>query len=45
MATDEPGVDSDATPSQREARRRLVRFLARKDIDDHEELYEELARE
>ncbi|MFC6904766.1 hypothetical protein [Halalkalicoccus tibetensis] len=45
MATDERGVDSDDHPSQQENRRRLVRFLARKDIDDHEELYEELARE
>lgn len=45
MATDESNVDSGETPSQREARRRLIRLLARTDIDDHEELYEELAHE
>jgi hypothetical protein len=28
-----------------EARRYLVRFLGRQDLDEHEDIYEELARE
>ena len=31
--------------SAEEARRYLIRFLGRQDLNEHEEIYEELARE
>jgi len=31
--------------SPEEARRYLIRFLGQQDLDEHEEIYEELARE
>lgn len=31
--------------SAEEARRYLIRFLGRQDLEDHEEIYEELAHE
>jgi len=45
MATDD---ESDTPPpdlSPEEARRRLLRLIVRQDIDAHEDVYDELARE
>ena len=44
MSDDEPETPlSDLSPE--EARRRLVRLIVRQDMDEHEEIYEQLARE
>lgn len=45
MATkkDAPMAIDDISPE--EARRQLVRLIVRQDIDEHDEIYEELARE
>jgi hypothetical protein len=45
MATDSdpPEVPKDMSPE--EARRYLIRFLGKQDLDEHAEIYEELARE
>lgn len=42
------GPDQPETPdemSPEEARKYLIRFLGRQDLDEHEEIYEELATE
>jgi hypothetical protein len=38
-----PKIPEDMSPE--EARRYLIRFLGRQDLDEHEEIYDELARE
>ncbi len=45
MATkqEQPPIPEEMTAE--EARRYLVRFLGRQDLDEHEDIYEELARE
>jgi len=41
--SDQPELPEDMSPE--EARRYLIRFLGRQDLDEHEEIYEELAYE
>lgn len=41
--SDEPPTPDEM--SSEEARRYLIRFLGRQDLDEHEEIYEELAYE
>ena len=45
MATEQeqPPIPEEMTAE--EARRYLIRFLGRQDLDEHEDIYEELARE
>jgi hypothetical protein len=45
MATESevPDIPEDMSPE--EARRYLIRFLGRQDLDEHKEIYEELSRE
>jgi hypothetical protein len=45
MATDDadPGVSEDLSPQ--EARERLLRLIAEDDMEEHEQIYEALARE
>jgi hypothetical protein len=45
MATDGEQPDDPAEMTAEEARRYLVRFLGRQDLDEHAEIYEELAHE
>ena len=40
---EQPEIPEDMSPE--EARRYLIRLLGRQDLDEHEEIYEELARE
>ena len=44
MAT-EKDAPSELDVSPEEARRQLVRLIVRQDIDEHREIYEDLARE
>lgn len=41
--SEQPEIPEDM--STEEARRYLIRFLGRQDLDEHEEIYDELARE
>jgi hypothetical protein len=41
--SEHPEVPEDMSPE--EARRYLIRFLGRQDLDEHNEIYEELAQE
>jgi len=41
--SDGPSLPDDLSPE--EARRYLIRFLGKQDLDEHEEIYEELAYE
>jgi hypothetical protein len=41
--SDQPELPEDLSPE--EARRYLIRFLGKQDLDEHEEIYEELAQE
>ena len=45
MATgsDQPEIPDEMSPE--EARQYLIRFLGRQDLDEHEEIYDELATE
>lgn len=45
MATEREAPPNPDEMSPEEARRYLIRFLGRQDLDEHEEIYEELARE
>ncbi|WP_193588496.1 hypothetical protein [Halalkaliarchaeum desulfuricum] len=45
MATEGERPPIPEEMSAEEARRYLIRFLGRQDLDEHEEIYEELARE
>ena len=40
---EQPPIPDEISPE--EARRYLIRFLGQQDLDEHEEIYEELARE
>lgn len=44
MATEDTS-DSTENLSPEEARRHLIRLITRQDMDEHDEIYEELARE
>ena len=41
--SNDPTIPDEMSPE--EARRYLIRFLGRQDLDEHEEIYEELAYE
>jgi len=41
--SEQPNVPNDLSPE--EARRYLIRFLGQQDLEEHEEIYEELANE
>lgn len=44
MATDDSaGTTADLSPE--EARQQLIRLITRQDIDEHDDIYEQLARE
>jgi len=45
MATDRDHPERLEELSAEEARRYLIRFLGRQDLDEHEEIYDELAAE
>ncbi|WP_162833869.1 hypothetical protein [Haladaptatus cibarius] len=45
MATEDTSKTTDADTSAKEARRHLIRLITRQDMDEHDEIYEELARE
>jgi len=45
MATDRDHPERLEELSAEEARRYLIRFLGRQDLDEHEEIYDELATE
>lgn len=45
MATESDRLRIPEDMSPEEARRYLIRFLGRQDLDEHEEIYEELAHE
>lgn len=45
MATEDKNLDSLDDLSGSEARRQLMRLIARQDIDEHQEIYEALERE
>jgi len=45
MATEGEQPPTPDEMSAEEARRYLIRLLGRQDLDEHEEIYEELARE
>jgi hypothetical protein len=45
MATEGESPPIPEEMSAEEARRYLIRFLGRQDLEDHEEIYEELAHE
>lgn len=41
--SERPEIPEDMSPE--EARRYLIRFLGRQDLDEHNEIYQELAQE
>ena len=41
--SDQPEIPDEMSPE--EARQCLIRFLGRQDLDEHEEIYDELATE
>lgn len=41
--SDQPEIPEEMSPE--EARQYLIRFLGRQDLDEHKEIYEELATE
>ncbi|MFK5604802.1 hypothetical protein [Haloferax volcanii] len=41
--SEQPGVPDEMSPE--EARQYLIRFLGRQDLDEHKEIYDELATE
>lgn len=45
MAADDEQSESPTEMSPEEARNYLIRFLGRQDLDEHEEIYDELATE
>lgn len=45
MAADSDQPEIPDQMSSEEARQYLIRFLGRQDLDEHEEIYEELATE
>jgi len=45
MAVEPDRPDTPEEMSPEEARRYLIRFLGRQDLDEHAAIYEELARE
>jgi hypothetical protein len=45
MATDEPVDEPPEEMSPEEAREALIRLITRQEIEEHADIYEELARE
>lgn len=45
MATDDPVDEPPEELSSEEARAALIRLIARQDIEEHADIYDELARE